>query len=117
MVGHITVEHYYHINLFIAILNTQLHELNNRFCDNMVELLTLSSTLDPNDLYKSLDVEKLCDLATQFYPDDFTEQEKLHLRIQAQHYELDVPFHFVLRNLSIIFELYQGLMKTRKHLI
>ena len=71
----------------------------------MVELLSLSSTLDPKDLYKSLDVEIFFDLATKFYPDDFTEQEKLHLRIQAQNYELDNPFHSELRNLSIIFVL------------
>ena len=89
--------------MFIATLDTQLHELNNRLCDNMVELITLSSTLDPKDLYKSLAVEKICDLPTNFYPDDFTKQEKLHLRIQAQHYELDAPFHYELRNLSTIF--------------
>ena len=82
-------------------------------CDNMVELLTLSSTLDPKDIYKSLDVEKICDLITNFYPGDFIEQEKLHLRIQVQHYELDVPFHFELRNLSTIFELCQGLVKKK----
>ncbi|KRH16126.1 hypothetical protein GLYMA_14G133900v4 [Glycine max] len=108
------VEHYYRINLFIATPDTQLHELNNRFCDNMVELLTLSSTLDPKDLYKSLDMEKICDLATKFYPDNFTGQDKLHLRIQAQHYELDGPFHSELKNLSTICELCQGLTMKNK---
>ena len=55
-------------------------------------------------------------MATKFYPEDFTEQEKLHLRIQAQHYELDVPFHSELKDLSTISELCQGLVKTRKDL-
>lgn len=67
----------------------------------MVELLTLSTTLDPKDHYKSLNVEKICEFAINFYPDDFTDQEKLHIKIQVQHYEL-VPFHFELRNISTI---------------
>ena len=66
----ITIEHYYRINLFIATLDTLLHELNNRFCDNMMKMFTLSSILDTKDLYKSLDVEKIYDLTTKFYPND-----------------------------------------------
>jgi len=55
-------------------------------------------------------------LAIKFYPDDFTDQGMLHLRIHAQHYELDVPFYFEMINLSKISKLCQGLVKTRKYL-
>lgn len=34
-------KHYDHINLFISIFDTQLHQFNSSFCDNMIELLTL----------------------------------------------------------------------------
>jgi hypothetical protein len=39
-----------------------------------VALETLSSTFDPKDLYKSLNVGKIYEL-TMFYPDDFNQQE------------------------------------------
>ncbi|XP_020973057.1 zinc finger MYM-type protein 1-like [Arachis ipaensis] len=44
------------------------------------------------------------------------DQEKFHIRMQAQHYELDVPNHVELTNLCTISELCQGLTKTGKSL-
>ncbi|XP_025637904.1 uncharacterized protein [Arachis hypogaea] len=116
IVDQISVEHHYRVNLFLAVINTQLQELNGRFNDNMVELLSLSSTLDPRDNYKFFSVNKECELVEQFYPGDFSDQEKFHIRMQAQHYELDVPNHAELTNLCTISELCQGLMKTGKSL-
>ncbi|GAV69961.1 Dimer_Tnp_hAT domain-containing protein [Cephalotus follicularis] len=52
--------------------------------------------------------------AFKFYPDDFTEQEKLHLRIQLQHYEFDVTNRSELKKLLTIVELSHGLVKTEK---
>ncbi|KAJ8774419.1 hypothetical protein K2173_016865 [Erythroxylum novogranatense] len=112
----VSIEHHYRVNLFIAIIDTQLQELNSKFSDSTMELLSLSSTLDPRDNFKLLNVDHICELANKFYPDDFSEQEKLHLRIQAPHYELDVPHHCELKQLSTISELCQGLVKTRKSL-
>ncbi|XP_016165282.1 zinc finger MYM-type protein 1-like [Arachis ipaensis] len=116
IVDQISVEHHYCVNLFLAIIDTQLQELNGRFNDNMVELLTLSSTLDPRDNYKFFSVNKVCELVERFYPGDFSDQEKFHIRMQAQHYELDVPNHIELTNLCTISELCQGLTKTGKSL-
>ncbi|CAL2227472.1 unnamed protein product [Prunus armeniaca] len=48
----ITVEHYYHIDVFNEVINYQLGELNTRFPDETVELLSLSSALDPRDAFK-----------------------------------------------------------------
>ncbi|QHO28892.1 uncharacterized protein DS421_7g220600 [Arachis hypogaea] len=94
----------------------ELQELNGRFNDHMVELLTLSSTLDPRDNYKFFSVNKVCELVERFYPGDFSDQEKFHIRMQAQHYELDIPNHVELTNLCTISELCQGLTKTGKSL-
>ncbi|XP_025628147.1 uncharacterized protein [Arachis hypogaea] len=116
IVDQISVEHHYRVNLFLAVIDTQLQELNGRFNDNMVELLTLSSTLDPRDNYNFFSVNKVCELVEQFYPGDFSDQEKFHIRMQAQHYELDVPNHVELTNLCTISELCQGLTKTEKSL-
>ena len=41
----------------------------------------------------------------------------MHLRMQLQHYEIDVPQHPELQKLLTISELCQGLVRTRKSLI
>ncbi|XP_057760203.1 uncharacterized protein LOC130980557 [Arachis stenosperma] len=102
------------LHLMRNILESQ--DINGRFNDNMVELLTLSSTLYPRENYKLFSVNKVCELVERFYPDDFNYQERFHIRMQAQHYELDAPNHVELTNLCIISELYQGLTKTGKSL-
>ncbi|XP_057760849.1 uncharacterized protein LOC130981262 [Arachis stenosperma] len=66
IVDQISVEHHYRVNLFLVVIDTQLQELNGRFNDNMVELLTLSSTLDPRDNYKFFSVNKVCELVERF---------------------------------------------------
>ena len=53
-------------------------------------------------------------MVEQFYPKDFTEQEKVHLRFQLQHYELDVPKHPDFQNLSSIYELCRALVVSEK---
>ncbi|XP_029154528.1 uncharacterized protein [Arachis hypogaea] len=69
IVDQILVEHHYRVSLFLAVIDTQLQELNGRFNDNMVELLTLSLTLDPRDNYKFFSVNKVCELVERFYPE------------------------------------------------
>jgi hypothetical protein len=113
----ITVEHHYRVNIFTAIIDQQLQELNNRFNEQAIELLKLSTTLDPKNNYKLFSVEDICLLVDKFYPEDFSDQEKTHLRFQLQHYELDVPNHPKLKNMSSIAELCQGLVETEKSTI
>ncbi|XP_057758218.1 uncharacterized protein LOC130978124 [Arachis stenosperma] len=102
--------------VFVLYLMRNILEFNGRFNDNIVELLTLSSTLDLKDNYKFFNVNKVCELVERFYPGDFSDQEKFHIRMQAQHYELDITNHVELTNLCTISELCQGLTKTEKSL-
>ena len=94
----ITVEHYYQVDIFTAIIDPQLQELNTRFNEQTIELLKLSTTLYPKNNYKLFCVEDICLLVDKFYPEDFSDQEKTHLRFQLQHYKLDVPNHLKLKN-------------------
>jgi glycine cleavage system regulatory protein len=64
----ITVEHYYRVDIFTAIIDQQLQELNNRFNEQIIKLLKLSTTLDPKNNYKLLYVEDICLLVNKFYP-------------------------------------------------
>jgi hypothetical protein len=69
---HITIEHYYHFDIFNATIDFQLQELDNRFSKGVMELLTLSSALDPNDAYKSFNIDDICRLAVKYYLLDFS---------------------------------------------
>ncbi|GKA59403.1 zinc finger MYM-type protein 1-like protein [Tanacetum coccineum] len=51
--NHVTFEHYYRVDIFMSALDKQLYELNNRFGDQAMELLKLSSTLVPNRVQKN----------------------------------------------------------------
>ncbi|KAH1072862.1 hypothetical protein J1N35_025190 [Gossypium stocksii] len=86
----LTIEHHYQFDIFIAGIGSLLKEMNSRFNDEVAELLVLSSVLDPHDKYKTFRVEDICKLMNDFYPNDFMEQEKLHMNIQLEHFQLDV---------------------------
>jgi hypothetical protein len=47
-------------DIFNATIDFQLQELNSRFCERAIKLLTLSSTLNPNDAYKSFNSNDIC---------------------------------------------------------
>lgn len=50
----------------------------------------------------------------KFYPKDFLEEEKIHLKCELRHYGLDVPTHSDLKNMCTLGDLYRGLATTRK---
>nr|KAJ0203223.1 hypothetical protein LSAT_V11C500276980 [Lactuca sativa] len=109
-----TLEHHYRVDIFFEAINCQIMELNHRFNDSSTELLRLSTTLDPKSVdepFRSGDIIKLVD---KFYPEDFNEQEKVVLKIQLQHYEIDVVQHADYKLLTSMSELFQWLIKTRR---
>jgi hypothetical protein len=70
--NHITVEHYYHFDIFNTTIDFQLQELDSRFGEKAMELLTFSSTLNPKDAYKSFKIDDICILAEKYYPLNFS---------------------------------------------
>ena len=54
-------------------IDFQLQELNNRFCELTVDLLTLSSALNLKDAFRSFKISDICNLDENYYPQDFTE--------------------------------------------
>ncbi|GAV82976.1 Dimer_Tnp_hAT domain-containing protein [Cephalotus follicularis] len=112
--AHKTVEHHFQVDVFIATIDSQLQELNIRFNEHVVELIILSSVLNPNDGYRSFDCDKICNLVEKFYPLDFTEQEKILLKCQLQLYQFDVINHPDMHNLCTIAGLCRKLVETEK---
>ncbi|KDO53376.1 hypothetical protein CISIN_1g0408922mg, partial [Citrus sinensis] len=85
---YVIVEHHYHFDIFNVVIHFQLIEINSRFPEQTIELLTLSSALDPIDGFKLFDTDRICCLAEKFYPHDFTTNEILALRRELDHYKL-----------------------------
>ncbi|KAH9696951.1 TTF-type domain-containing protein [Citrus sinensis] len=102
---YVTVEHHYYFDVFHAVIDFQLMELNSRFSEQTVELLTLSSALDPVDGFKSFDIDNICSLAEKLYPHDFTPNEVLALRRELEHYQIDVLSHPRFQNMASLSEL------------
>ncbi|KAI5322837.1 hypothetical protein L3X38_031909 [Prunus dulcis] len=109
----ITVEHLYRFDIFNDAIDFQLAELNSRFSEGAMELLILSSALDPSYSFKSFNIDKICSLAERFYPQDFTPKELHILRCQLKLYEADVPHHPILQKVSTLSELCRGLVETK----
>ncbi|CAL8992547.1 unnamed protein product [Prunus brigantina] len=49
-------------------IDYQLEELNNRFSEGTMELLILSSALDPTNDFKAFKIDDNCKFANKFYP-------------------------------------------------
>ncbi|KAL1161568.1 hypothetical protein V6Z11_A07G143700 [Gossypium hirsutum] len=113
----IIVEHHYRENIFFATIDTQLQELKRKFNKNVVELLTLTTTLDPNEFFKLFDIEKIFILVNKFYPKDFSLQEKERLPYELKHYELDVCKHPNLKKISTLSELCINLVESGKSIM
>ncbi|XP_042414073.1 uncharacterized protein LOC122002799 [Zingiber officinale] len=68
----ITIDHHYRVDIFNVVIDSQLQELNIIFNDNTVELIILSSALDPREMHISFRIDDICRLVQKFYPKDFT---------------------------------------------
>nr|GMD28065.1 zinc finger MYM-type protein 1-like [Ipomoea batatas] len=77
----LTIGHHYKVDIFNAVIDSQLQELNNRFDDKAMELIILSSSLDPKEMRISFRIDDICKLVEKFYPQDFADYEILQLRV------------------------------------
>ncbi|KAL0011288.1 hypothetical protein SO802_006396, partial [Lithocarpus litseifolius] len=114
--GGFTIEHHYWVHIFYAAIDSILQELNHRFSKHAMELLNLSSALDPKEACKSFKSIDILLLVSKFYSKDFTDQEMTLLKAEVDHYEHNVARHPDFKKLSSIFELCQWLVKTQKSL-
>ncbi|CAI0422395.1 unnamed protein product [Linum tenue] len=89
-------------------------ELRSRFEEKVVELLKLSSSLDPTNGYKAFDIDAICSLARKYYPLDFSEKEIDRLAFQLKIFHGTARTHPALENLSSVAELCHGLAESGK---
>ena len=71
-----TIEHHYNVNIFCAVIDSQLQELNRRFSEHAVELLIFGLAHDSRVVCESFRINDIYQLVNKFYPQDFTDIEK-----------------------------------------
>nr|KAJ0207083.1 hypothetical protein LSAT_V11C500239970 [Lactuca sativa] len=77
-----------------------------------MELLSLSSTLVSKEHPKVIKVDQICRLAERYYPEDFTEQERIQLRHQLEICNIVMTKNPKLSDVSTMADLCKGLRKT-----
>ncbi|XP_058749642.1 uncharacterized protein LOC131622614 [Vicia villosa] len=108
----VTIQHYFKVEIFFTTIDKQLQELNSRFSEQAMDLLTLSCALSPKDEYKAFNIDTICSLVEKYYPMDFSDQEKNNLQFQLQHFLFTARKESNLNNLSTIQELCSCLVAT-----
>ncbi|XP_020415434.1 zinc finger MYM-type protein 1 [Prunus persica] len=108
----ITVEHYYRNDVFNDVIDCMLRELNDRFPEQTVELLILSSALDPRNSFKSFNIGHLCKLAEKFYHADFSPSDLKALEIEFRYFQNDMHRLPCFKDLTTLPQLCQQLVET-----
>ncbi|XP_050222582.1 uncharacterized protein LOC126672671 [Mercurialis annua] len=109
----ITNLHYYQADLFYSVIDTQLHELNNRFDEANTDLLISMACLDPKGRFSSFDKNKLICLA-RFYPKDFSPISLIELECQLDTFIIDMRLDENVSEVVGIANLAQKMVATRK---
>ena len=105
--------HHYRVDLFYAVLDLQLQELNNRFPETNTKLLLCVACLSPRDQFRAFDKQKLIQLA-QFYPKDFSSTELLALEDQLENYIAVMRSNIEFSELNGLTDLAQKIVAKKK---
>nr|KAJ0207608.1 hypothetical protein LSAT_V11C500250120 [Lactuca sativa] len=108
--------HHYKIDVFIAVIDMQSQELNNRFNEVNTSLLVSMASFCPSKYFQAFNVEELLQMAT-FYPNEFPEHDIGTLRAILQNYIVDVLGDARFNNLKGIGNLAKMMVETNKHTI
>ncbi|XP_031260533.1 uncharacterized protein LOC116118693 [Pistacia vera] len=107
---------HYRVELFYAIIDLQLSELNNRFNEGNTKLLICMASLNPSDCFQAFDKGKLVGFA-QFYPLEFSSTDLMALELQLDNYIDDMRSNSDFSKLNDIIILAQKMVEKKKHLI
>ncbi|TVU46723.1 hypothetical protein EJB05_06275, partial [Eragrostis curvula] len=65
---HFTMDYYFRVEVFGAILDTKLTELNMRFSEKVMDHLSISPALLPKSGFVSFQATELCKMVEKCYP-------------------------------------------------
>lgn len=108
----ITIEHAYRIDVFNNVIDCMMRELNDRFPEQTVELLTLSSALDSRNSFMSFNIEHIRKLSQKFYPADFLPHELKALEVELKYFQNDIKRLPCFKEITTLPQLCQQLVET-----
>jgi hypothetical protein len=101
------------VEIFCATLDTQLFELNCRFNEKVMDLLSTSATFIPRNKFRGFKDSDICEMVKKYYPARFLPTRQLKLFFFASDASKDDE----LRNISNLIGLFQCLVETGRHAI
>lgn len=104
---------HFQVDIYYAVIDMQLQELNGRFTEVNTELLLFIACLCPRDSFYSYDKDRLICLA-KHYPEDFSTTDLLKLEDQLGIYICDVRSSADFAQLRGIGDLAKKIVKTKK---
>ncbi|XP_061376189.1 uncharacterized protein LOC133318213 [Gastrolobium bilobum] len=112
-----TFLHYFKVELFNTVIDTQVQELGDRFDNVNTKLLECLSCLDPRDSFASFNKEKLIEFA-RFYPLEFNELADIpFLSSSLGNFIVDVRADSDFVNLERISDLALKMVEKRKDIV
>ncbi|XP_057545754.1 uncharacterized protein LOC130824754 [Amaranthus tricolor] len=106
--------HHFRVAIFLEVIDLHLQEIDNRFNEKNMELLTCMASLSPRGNFSSFDKERILKLAS-LYPEEFSCFDLTALDLQLDVFldsmQNDERFH----DLQDINSLSMMLVKTRRH--
>jgi hypothetical protein len=81
-----TKDYYFRVEVFQATIDTQLTELNLKFNENVMDLLSISVTLIPKNGSASFRASDVCNMVKKYYLADFNQNERIGLEHQIKSF-------------------------------
>ncbi|XP_066311260.1 uncharacterized protein [Miscanthus floridulus] len=109
-----TNDDHFRREVYIGVIDQISQELDNRFDEINMELLSCMATFNPSNSFEYFDAKKLRRLA-EFYPKDFSNNNLLRLELQLDNYIDDMRQDDRFKGLENIVDLSVKLVQTRRH--
>jgi hypothetical protein len=109
-----TNDDHFRREVYIGVIDQISQELDNRFDEINMELLSCMSAFNPYNSFASFDAQKLRRLA-EFYPKEFSNNNLLKLELQLHNYIDDMRKYDSFKGLDNIVDLSVKLVKTQRH--
>nr|CAH65861.1 OSIGBa0126J24.6 [Oryza sativa] len=108
-----TNDDHFRREVYIGVIDKISQELDNRFDEVNMELLTCMAALNPADSFASFEANKVHRLA-EFYPDEFSSSELVRLDLQLERFIDDMRKDQMFKGLNSLVDLSVKLVETKR---
>jgi hypothetical protein len=109
-----TNDDHFRREVYIGVIDQISQELDNRFDEINMELLSCMAAFNPYNSFQSFDAQKVRRLA-EFYPKEFSNNDLLKLELQLDNYIDDIRQDDEFEGLENIVDLSVKLVETKGH--